>query len=754
MLKKIITVKGVGTFTGYGSKGDVSFRPFTALWGPNGVGKSTICDILRSLSANDAALILGRRSLGSGAEPEVELLFEAGKRVFRDGAWDAPGNPQVHVFDSYYIHENVFVGDYVEHDQKKNLYRVIVGEEGVTLAATVDELDDKLRDATKDVGAKRDVLRARLPDGMSVETYVALQADPDIANKIAAKEKEVSALQQAEAIGKRSLLSHVAVPNVPDDIDSILAMTLEGIGVDAERLVRDHVAATHAREAWLSEGLRLVRDETCPFCGQSAAETKLLPAYRAFFSESYGALKEKVSTRSKEVAASFGPTAAQRLRAVVDRNVELGGEWEELVGESWTTALDVGPIERAHDVLLDALRAKEATPLEPIPATGETAPLAEYEALRRDVVTYNALVTAFNAKAQEVRDRAKTGNLQQANGDLTILRTHATRFEPSRDEECAAYRSSVATRDVFDKEKAEAKKKLDQHASSILGSYQEAINRFLQKFGATFRIKQLERKYAGGAPSSSYVLEINNAQVELGDRKTNRSERSFRNTLSGGDRSALALAFFLAQVERDPLVATKIVVLDDPFTSQDRARRLATQQEIRRLRGRAAQVIVLSHDDAFLTDCCGEVAAGDLKTLQLRRGLTGPMIEEWNLDAPRGQALQDRQRLKEFLADGSGDASQLRGIARMIRPLLEAYLRGRFLGRFKENDWLGDMIGILRDNEDKLPEGPALPQELGEINEFSRKYHHAQNPGADTEPIDETELRTYVERTLVVADGF
>jgi wobble nucleotide-excising tRNase len=354
-----------------------------------------------------------------------------------------------------------------------------------------------------------------------------------------------------------------------------------------------------------------------------------------------------------------------------------------------------------------------------------------------------------------VKGRAKGGNLQQAQRDLVLLEARRDRFEPAEAAKCEDMKAAIALCDDLDRQKTEAKKKLDQHASSILAAYQEAINRFLQKFGAGFRIKQLERKYAGGTPSSSYVLEINNAQVELGDRKTSRAERSFRNTLSSGDRSALALAFFLAQVERDGDLANKIVVLDDPFTSQDRGRRLATQQEIRRIRTRAAQVMVLSHDDAFLAECCSELAAGDMKTLTLRRGFTGPLLDEWQVDAPRGQALQDRQRLKEFLADGAGTAlAELRGIARMIRPLLEAYLRGRFLGRFKESEWLGDMIKVLRENEDKLPEGPALPDELSEINEFSRRYHHAQNPGADAEPIDETELRTYIERTLAVADGF
>jgi hypothetical protein len=45
-------------------------------------------------------------------------------------------------------------------------------------------------------------------------------------------------------------------------------------------------------------------------------------------------------------------------------------------------------------------------------------------------------------------------------------------------------------------------------------------------------MKQLERRYVGGSPSSSYAIEINNIQVELGDRKTSRAERSFRTRLA------------------------------------------------------------------------------------------------------------------------------------------------------------------------------------------------------------------------------
>lgn len=43
---------------------------------------------------------------------------------------------------------------------------------------------------------------------------------------------------------------------------------------------------------------------------------------------------------------------------------------------------------------------------------------------------------------------------------------------------------------------------------------------------------------------------------------------SFKNTLSAGDRTSLALACFLADLERETAWAQKIVVFDDPCHSQ------------------------------------------------------------------------------------------------------------------------------------------------------------------------------------------
>src|SRR5688572_28777825 len=82
--------------------------------------------------------------------------------------------------------------------------------------------------------------------------------------------------------------------------------------------------------------------------------------------------------------------------------------------------------------------------------------------------------------------------------------------------------------------------------------------------------------------------------------------------------SALALAFFFAQVEASPHLAKKVVVLDDPFTSQDRSRMVCTQQSIRKLAEQALQVIVLSHDPRFLKLVWDELPKGATRnSLQL-----------------------------------------------------------------------------------------------------------------------------------------
>ena len=83
---------------------------------------------------------------------------------------------------------------------------------------------------------------------------------------------------------------------------------------------------------------------------------------------------------------------------------------------------------------------------------------------------------------------------------------------------------------------------------------------------------------------------------------TSNTGASFRNTLSAGDRNALALAFFFASLDQRADLAQAIVIIDDPMTSLDEHRSIATVQEIRLLQARVARIVVLSHFKPYLSE--------------------------------------------------------------------------------------------------------------------------------------------------------
>jgi len=85
----------------------------------------------------------------------------------------------------------------------------------------------------------------------------------------------------------------------------------------------------------------------------------------------------------------------------------------------------------------------------------------------------------------------------------------------------------------------------------------------------------------------------------------------------------LALAFFFAQIADEKNKDQCIVVFDDPFNSQDRARRTYTINQIIRCGDEVGQVIVLSHDNRFLRLIDGLLQAGYLEEWRYFATLSG-----------------------------------------------------------------------------------------------------------------------------------
>ena len=144
MLKRINLIRNVGKF--YACKpADVEFSRKTIIYGRNGDGKSTLASIFRSLSTNNPTILKGRKSFGNTGDQKIELVFENGNKndvlVFQNQSWNKP-NDKIFIFDSWFIHENIYEGETVEDNHKSNLHRVIIGLEGTRLRCESEELTE------------------------------------------------------------------------------------------------------------------------------------------------------------------------------------------------------------------------------------------------------------------------------------------------------------------------------------------------------------------------------------------------------------------------------------------------------------------------------------------------------------------------------------------------------------------------------------------------------------------------------------
>ncbi|MEA3308184.1 MAG: AAA family ATPase [Chloroflexota bacterium] len=737
----------------------VNIEKFNIIYADNGRGKSMLAAILRSLSTGEPRIIMERHTLGSTNVPEVSLLIDNHSRAeFQNQKWSMT-LPEVEVFDAAFVSSNVYSGDSVELDHRRNLYRFVLGSQGVALASQVDELDKDSRAKQKKIRERETEIRRHIVGGMSVSKFLKLQPVSD--TELEKKRAEIDALEESENIVSKSHLSPSTLPKVSlETLKKLLAKSLPDISKEAERITLEHIAdyLDEEGQSWLETGFSYTKSDICPFCGASILGNNLIQAYRSYFDEAYAAFKLEISEFTSSVMDTLSEKQILHTQSVITSNNTLAEFWSDYVPTTYPaiTFEKIAKIWKSVRLLLVAdLNRKKASPLEKLePSQALIEMLDAYQTLQTDMEAYNVAVDAVNVLIAAKKNEVSTGDLSRARTELRVLECRKTRFRDSIVDLCEVYETLKKEKRELDKQKKEAKKRLDKAANNLLRKYQKAINRYLMQCGAGFKIADTKTTYLGGKPSAGYCLEINAKRVELGTSEVNAC---FRNTLSEGDKSTLAFAFFLARLDQDPDLSAKIVVFDDPVSSLDANRRQFTRDQIVRISKTAQQVIVLTHDLYLARKVWDGIRTKNKNALQIKRaGEQYSVITAWDLEsATRGEYYRNYNVLADYLENSYRDDDHLRAVARCIRPLLEGNLRMRFPQAFKENEWLGDFLTKIREAQDGDPLFCLQPQyeEISNINDYSKNYHHDQNSGASNEPICDSQLSPYVRRTLKVIGG-
>jgi wobble nucleotide-excising tRNase len=316
-----------------------------------------------------------------------------------------------------------------------------------------------------------------------------------------------------------------------------------------------------------------------------------------------------------------------------------------------------------------------------------------------------------------------------------------------------SFEASRQSKKVAEKAKDAAKNALDDSSTALFAKYQDRINNHLANSACGYSIVGTKTSFAGGKPRTEYQLKINGKSIDLVAPKSTTLAPCFRNTLSDGDRSALALAFFLARLDLDPDIANKIVVVDDPMTSLDAHRRAYTCEQVALLSTRALQVVVLTHDSMFAADIWDRLATPKT-ALKIAANGSHSEIVDW--DIGEETASDYFRRCRTLLRCVNGEKGlDLTAAATSIRLVLEGNLRMRFPADLPSGKWLGSLIEAIRDS----PAGSNLEgakKHLAEIialNEYSKKYHHDGTPGVVVPVPALAELQSYSRRTLAFIQG-
>ena len=757
MIERIQLLRNIGQFDNVNPPGEISLTPITLVYSENGRGKTTLAAIWRSLATGNPDYINERHRLGALHPPHVVLNQTGDQIVFQNGKWSQT-LPEVTIFDDAFVSENVCSGIELQASHRQKLHELILGAQSVALSIALQEYVRRVEEHNTTLRTLPDAIPAAARGPYSVDAFCSLEVEAGIDAKIQDARRRLAAAQSADAIRHRADFLEIVLPDFDIDvIDHVLGRTLAKLEVAAAERVRTHIGGLGGGgEVWVADGVTRIapasegkEEEICPFCAQDLAGADLIAHYRAYFSQEYDALKEVI----RQARADVRDVQAVDIPAAFERDVRTAVQthefWRNFV-ELPEIDIDTAAIARewnaARESVLGQLSAKAAAPLEPMDLSPDAREaIRVYRRRIEEVSALSDQLLGSNTRLDIVKEQAAADDLTAVRNDLAKVQAQKARFDLAVAQHCDAYTQEKTAKAETEKLRNQARADLDRYRDRIFPAFETAINNYLPKFGATFRLGEVQSVNARGGSSASYCVVINEQNVSV----TADEGPSFRSTLSAGDRNTLALAFFFASLDQDPYLADKIVVIDDPMTSLDEHRALRTQEEIIRLAGRVQQVIILSHSKAFLCSLWEQADRNGATALRINRAVAGSEIVVWDV---RNDSITEHDKRHELLRGylRAADPNKERQVAEALRPVLEAFMRVAYPGQFPPGQLLGPFIEVcdqrLGMDAQILSEGDLM--ELRSLLTFANRFHHNTNPAWQTAIINDAELEDFVERTL------
>lgn len=763
MISKIKHLKNIGKFYDFSAKGSgLEWHKNTFLFAPNAYGKSTLVNVCRSLRENDPKLIQARKTLGSVGSPEAVLIVDGTNCVFNGTTWDKVCS-EIQIFDIPFVHANILT-DEIEHEHRKNMHKIIIGSAGVELVKELSTFKTQEKNKRQQFENLRSEFNKAGFVHHTLDSFLAIPATEETAvpPRITDLEKGIKSKETESHVRTLGFPVPITAPAFDLSVTKMLAAKkLAAAHEVAEKRVLAHIDKNIADKSrarqFIRSGLDLVQTD-CPFCGQDLQTAAiLLDAYHEFFDESFRTHQAKLSQATSQLDKWNIDNELTSLISSHNANSATIRQWDPYIGAEILPDASIF-VEEARKKLtaskakvMDKLDRKQKDPNSDCELSQFGILTSELKALSESIDAYNETVVRLATKTKDYLDKLPKSDIDTLRRSLAKEREIEKRFKLEWKKWATDY--PIAKKDAADLlGKKDAKQKdLETYTASIFGIYQKRINELLGTLGTDFNITDLTGKTDERAKESysDFGFLILKKKVPLKVRQDDAP--CFKNTLSEGDKSTLAFAFFIASLEKTPNLNKQVVILDDPLSSLDETRREATARILLELSPKLNQLCVFTHKKDFLWMVYDKIP--DSNVLQVRSDKTnGSWIQPLDVDqdrkSPHEKNIEEMQR---YVAEDFGPTPDM--MQGNIRKAFEVVLKTKFYRTLAAD--IKKKKGLAKLFETLFCAGlldAGLQPKLFDLCNVTNGPHHGEIVDATAKSLTREEVSTLITEALALLE--
>lgn len=688
MITKIRHLKNIGKFYDFSTKGvGLDWHKNTFLLGPNAYGKSTLVNVFRSLLENNPKLVLARKTLGSEGSPEAIITIDGDDTVFNETKW-SKHCPEIQIFDVPFIQANILSYE-IEHEHRKNMHRIIIGAIGIRLAEELSTIKAQEKNKRQQFEGLRSEFTKRGFVYHTVDAFLSIPATEQAAvtARIEKLEKDIKSKESESQVRALGFPNRMVTPTFDLSVAKTLTTRkLAAVDEAAEKAVLNHIEKNisdkNRAKQFIKQGLDLIQAD-CPFCGQDLKTVAdLLEAYREFFDDAFRTFQAELSSAASSLNNWNVEYELIALISSHNANAAIVNQWEAFIAaqvlpdasafvETVRTKLTASKAS-----VLAELEKKQKDPNADADLSQFDTMATELESLKMAVEAYNKAVAGFTAKANDYLDTLPKSDVDTLQLTLVKEREIEEHFNPEWKKWATDYPAAEKDANDLLLKKEAKQKELEAYTKTIFDTYQKRINDLLVTVGADFTITDLKGKTDERANESysDFAFLILEKKVPLKVRQDDAP--CFKNTLSEGDKSTLAFAFFIASLEKTPYLDKQVVILDDPLSSLDETRREATARVLLELSPKLNQLCVFTHKKDFLWMIFDKIP--DSTILQVRSDKTsGSWLEPFDVEEDRkGDHAKTVEAMERYVVEDFGPTPDM--MQGNIRKVFEVVLKTKY----------------------------------------------------------------------------